>query len=386
MNQEKRFVLLRLVVLFLLGAYVSLLHAEETDDFPVAGKVYTINRFGNENAYIYENGNVLVHGPKISTQKQYWQFIPTGTPHRYYVQNVTSKRYMQSTALQENTQIQTGRTPVEYEIVQNKTDNANKGYWYLCSTDQTIDPENDGTKGLNYQDFSGKVVAYHIRWNRGNSYWDIRETNYDYEAPEPVTSTPLAKRLGVYNLPCGVRGTAWLASCKISGEGVENGLNYTAPVQPSDYYHLERRDTGVVILGKTFTVDFTTAGNTDGYALHCYFDWDGDGVFEAREDNFNPTSGTIEVNVPKEAVKHLGRMRVRLTENGLEDAEDDVSGHTYDFRLEVKADIVQGIAETVYEEKKATPISYSLEGKPVSPENYKSVYIREGRKKINPIR
>lgn len=96
---------------------------------------------------------------------------------------------MQSTHVGENTQVKTGSEPVEYKVMKGEN-GAPANYYYMCSTDQTVSNAQDGTLGLNYQEGTGKVVAYHIRYNRGNSYWDIKETEYDYISPTVNEPTP----------------------------------------------------------------------------------------------------------------------------------------------------------------------------------------------------
>ena len=125
--------------------------ADEAHPFPEEGKIYVLHRFNDNNSYVYENGNGLFASPRTNTQKQYWKFIPTDKANCYYIQNVTSKRYVQSTKINESTQVSIGNTPVEFEIKKNTTSGAApNGYYYICSTDQTIDPSKDGTLGLNY--------------------------------------------------------------------------------------------------------------------------------------------------------------------------------------------------------------------------------------------
>lgn len=223
--------------------------ADDGHTFPEKGKVYVIHRYNDSNSYIYENGSALKTAPKTNTNKQYWQFVPTEKANCYYIQNVTSKRYVQSSNTKESQQIKVGNTPVEFEIKQNTTEGAApKGYYYMCSTDQTIDNTKDGTLGLNYAGGQGQVVAYHIRYNRGNSYWDIQESAYDYEAPAPIERSEYCKRLGIYVLPCGDKGVAYLKSLSITGDNgnVTNALNYTASAQPGNYYNMVRTNSAEV--------------------------------------------------------------------------------------------------------------------------------------------
>lgn len=381
--------------LFLLGGLLvfSCLDAVADDGhvFPVEGKTYLVHRYNNENSYMYESGNVLMAGPSSTTQKQYWQFIPTENPNCYYIQNATTKRYVQSTNLgcvnDVAIQVSVGKEPVEFQIVKNETNNPPKGYYYMCSTDQTINASQDGTLGLNFQESTQKVVAYHIRWNRGNSYWNLKETSYDYVAPVAPERTPLSKRLGIYNLPCGVKGTAYLTSLSVTGKSISNPLNYTATAQPSDYYHMERKDSAVVFPEAELNFSFEAAGMGKDYTATFYFDWNGDGVFETKHDCFNTSSDSFTLTLPKDAELGKRRMRVRLNDNGLEDAEDDVNGLIYDFQLLVeKKDIVESIEDPIANPPQTNELSdrraYNIEGKPVCLDSHEGPYIQSGQKRI----
>ena len=358
--------------------------ADDGHTFPEKGKVYVIHRFNNQKSYIYENGNALHAAPKTNTNKQYWQFVPTEKANCYYIQNVTSKRYVQSSSQQAEQQVKTGNTPVEFEIKQNTTEGAApKGYYYMCSTDQTIDNSKDGTLGLNYQEASGKVVAYHIRYNRGNSYWDIQESEYDYEE-----RSEYSKRLGIYILPCGVKGAAYLKNLSITGEkgNVTNALNYTASAQPGNYYNMVRTDSAEVIKGKTFNLKYEAEGMTSDYTVTAYFDWDKDGVFESKHEFLSNKSGSAEITVPAEAAEGKSRMRIRVNDNGLDDADDDVNGATYDFQIFVTNDPtvtkVNDIVANNSTDATASSAAYGIDGRRVNPKTHKGAYIQNRQKKI----
>lgn len=364
--------------------------ADDGHTFPEKGKVYVIHRNNDSNSYIYENGNALFAAPKTNTNKQYWQFVPTEKANCYYIQNVTSKRYVQSSKTPgESKQIKVGNTPVEFEIKPN-TNGDFKGYYYLCSTDQTIDNTKDGTLGLNYASAQGQVVAYHIRYNRGNSYWDIQESAYDYEAPAPIERSEYCKRLGVYILPCGNKGAAYLKSLSITGENgnVTNALNYTASAQPGSYYNMVRTDSAEVIKGKTFNLKYEAEGMTPDYTVTAYFDWDKDGVFESEHEFLNNKSGSAEITVPAEAAegKSRMRMRIRVNDNGLDDADDDVNGATYDFQIFVTNDPtvtkVNDIVANNGTNATASSAAYGIDGRRVNPKTHKGAYIQNRQKKI----
>lgn len=362
--------------------------ADDGHTFPEKGKVYVIHRNNDSNSYIYENGSKLHAAPKTNTNKQYWQFVPTEKANCYYIQNVTSKRYVQSSKTPgESKQIKVGNTPVEFEIKPN-TNGDFKGYYYLCSTDQTIDNTKDGTLGLNYAGGQGQVVAYHIRYNRGNSYWDIQESVYDYEAPAPIERSEYSKSLGIYILPCGDKGAAYLKSLSITGENgnVTNALNYTASAQPSNYYNMVRTDSAEVIKGKTFILKYEAEGMTSDYTVTAYFDWDKDGVFESKHEFFNKKSGSEEITVPVEAAEGKSRMRIRVNDNGLDGADDDVNGATYDFQIFVTNDPtvtkVNDIVANNGTDATASSAAYGIDGRRVNPKTHKGAYIQNRQKKI----
>lgn len=363
--------------------------ADDEHTFPEKGKVYVIHRFNDNNSYIYENRSVLNTAPKTNTNKQYWQFVPTEKANCYYIQNVTSKRYVQSSNTKESQQIKVGNTPVEFEIKQNTTEGAApKGYYYMCSTDQTIDNTKDGTLGLNYAGGQSQVVAYHIRYNRGNSYWDIQESAYDYEAPAPIERSEYCKSLGIYVLPCGDKGAAYLKSLSITGENgnVTNALNYTASAQPGNYYNMVRTDSAEVIKGKTFNLKYEAEGMTSDYTVTAYFDWDKDGVFESKHEFLSEESGFAEITVPAEAAEGKSRMRIRVNDNGLDDADDDVNGATYDFQIFVTNDPtvtkVNDIVANNGTNATASSAAYGIDGRRVNPKTHKGAYVQNRQKKI----
>ncbi len=363
--------------------------ADDTHTFPAEGKTYVIHRFNNQNSYIYENGSVLNASPKTNTQKQYWQFVPTENANCYYIQNVTSKKYVQSSkTVGENGQIKVGATPVEFEVKINSTDGAApKGYYYMCSTDQTISTAADGTLGLNFKEATGQVVAYSIRYNRGNSYWDIVESDYDYEPPAPIERSEYCKKLGVYVLPCGEKGSAYLKDLQITGDkdAVLHTLSYSATTQPSDYYQMVRTDTAEVVQGSKFKLTYTAANMGTDYTATAYFDFNKDGIFETSVAFNNEANGIVEVEVPDTAAYGKTRMRVRLTDNALEEADDDVHGQTYDFQLFVvkPKDTTDAVSNaTASRPAAAATPAYGLDGRQVKEQTHKGVFIKNGQKRI----
>lgn len=143
-----------------------------------AQKYYTIHRNGNKQAYIYQQGDGMQTGALVSDKMCYWVLEPTGYADRYYVKNATTGDYIQSSNIGLSGMVKMGKTPVEYEVARGQA-GSTAGYYYLCSTDQSISTATDKTLGLNFG-VTG-VVAYYIKAGRGNSYWEIEESEYNYE-------------------------------------------------------------------------------------------------------------------------------------------------------------------------------------------------------------
>lgn len=387
--KRKRLLSAGLSALALALALPATAWADDGHAFPEEGKIYVINRFNTEAAYMYEENGGLCTSVKDNTHKQYWQFIPTENANCYYIQNVTSKRYVQSTDITLSSQVAMGADPVEFEVKQNNESGTTAGYYYMASTDQaTISVTDDVTKGLNYASAYSQVVAYWIKTGRGNSYWVLTETEYDYVAPAPVEveRTPLAERLGIYYIPCGSKSTAWLSGLTVTGdsESVTNPLHYSAAAQPAYCYNPVRSVSAAVVTGKTFTLSFTAQGIDGTQTIIAHFDWDRDGKFEARKEFESNATGTAEITIPEGTPEGKARMRFRIGDGDLNGADDEVSGQAYDFMIYVTGPTPPtGIARTAADpERDPTAIAYSVEGKQVRLDTHRGVYIQNGKKAI----
>jgi hypothetical protein len=431
--------------------------------FPVAGKVYTINRMKNASAFMYDNGATISTSAFDNSKACFWRFIPQTNANCFYIQNVVTGHYIQSTNIGLSALVPMGTSPVEFQIATDQTSGAaTNGFYYMASTDQgTISNATDGTLGLNFG--ASGVCAYYIKTGRGNSYWEIKETTgtYDihpFESVDSLTDTPsyiyllyttslkalcskdgaaaledrtaskneqwyfvgtgnnatgyliasnlqkgytlnltdgkvtfsktdtptrwfvkqiengaqtlysfvpyaekdsanataltvdgasqfvialcpsdFSKAVGVYNLPCGVQGNIYLTKASVQGQNVLKELSYSATAKPASYYTIYTADKATVEQGKTFDLSLTASATATSLNTYVYFDWNGDGVFEKDYtfSNVAKTAVSQSVEVPADAAIGKTRMRVRLTTNGLADAEDEVEGNTYDFIVNV---------------------------------------------------
>ena len=157
-----------------------------------------------------------------------------------------------------------------------------------------------------------------------------------------------ARAAQIYELPCGALGNQYITRAEITGDAVLRPMTYPLPTvsngaittpnasAPTSWYTLYTLDKATVAKGTDFTLSLQlNAAPLTGTDVYVYFDWDRDGVFEAREELTAEQSMTAQFTVPEEAATGKARLRVRLTENGLAGAEDDVIGQTVDFVLNI---------------------------------------------------
>lgn len=172
-------------------------------------KVYTISLntaksdIAPSTTYLNDDGSGTVKvGDFVNADSFKWKFVPGDTEGTYYVQNAGTNQYLQSTVADANAgvKVKMGTTPVAYKIGMDETANAQtKGFYYLCSNNQTVNNTTDGTTGLNYQNSSKSVVCYWIKTGRGNSYWDIKEFTGEITGPVIATEPFSADKYYVFN-------------------------------------------------------------------------------------------------------------------------------------------------------------------------------------------
>ena len=153
-------------------------------DVPEAGKCYTLRACTQNSLCIQEEADgSLTVAEYAPSNRCFWEFVPTGQPNRFYIRNLTTGHYIQSTNLANSTKVGTGTLEVEFYVGKNETSGyKTTGFWYFSSTDNAVfDKVSDETKGLNKDGGSSNVVAYMCGASRNNSYWDIEATDYVYE-------------------------------------------------------------------------------------------------------------------------------------------------------------------------------------------------------------
>lgn len=295
-----------------------------------ADKVYTIHRNNNTSAYIYQEGNHMGAGSLNSEKRFWWTLEPTGNPDCYYIRNVTTGDYVQSARQELSTLVPMGKEPVEFQIKKDPTPGAaTSDFYYMASTDQEISVATDGTLGLNFG--APGIVAYYIRTGRGNSYWQIEESEYGYQ-PRTVETTDFARSLQLYSVPCGSLGTAYLSQLLVEGTDVLSPLHYEADAPPTEAHTIYTGQKVIVRQGGKLPVSVVVANDGEAIQTLAYVDWDKDGVFE---QTLQLAQGTGVFTLPASVAVGLYRMRIRVTETATQGPEDDVIGACYDFVVSV---------------------------------------------------
>lgn len=300
-----------------------------------AEKFYTIHRNGNANAYMYQAGTEIGVGTLDVNKMCWWVLEPTSKSDCYYIKNATTGEYIQSPKdLATNVSVTMSSTPVEFQIKKDETNGAStKGFYYIASTDQDpITTVGDVTKGLNWSQDYSRVVSWWIKTGRGNSYWQIAEDEYRYVSKD-VEASDYARSVQMYSVPCGSRSTSsYLKTATVEGSDILSELHYAANSAPSGHHVIYMDQKIDVRRGGTLPLTVNVVNSKGNASTYAYADWDKDGVFEVKQEI---TGTTTSFSVPATAELGQSRLRIRVTESGLDGAEDDVIGACYDFLVNV---------------------------------------------------
>ena len=160
-----------------------------------------------------------------------------------------------------------------------------------------------------------------------------------------------ARHAQIYDMPCGTTSGQYFTKVTLTGEGAAKTLTYPIRTQsgtnkastlqnvvPTSAYTVNVLDKAKVIAGKKIQIDMTlnkTIVTGDAHSVVAFFDWDCDGVFETKKQLVPAETMMFRHDVPETAKDGRTRMRLRVTDNGLDEAEDDVHGQTLDFIIDV---------------------------------------------------
>ena len=178
---------------------------------------------------------------------------------------------------------------------------------------------------------------------------DDASTNLEVEGESALAfrsvHSQFARNNQVYELPCGTLGNHYLTRLNITGDVIKpmqyplavmsnNSIVTNDAEAPNYWYTLYTHDKAIVAPGKKFTVSTSlNAVPLVGQKGFLYCDWNHDGIFEATFKMTLSQHTETAITVPAEATEGKARLRFRLTDNGMSEADDEVTGQIFDCML-----------------------------------------------------
>lgn len=176
-----------------------------------------------------------------------------------------------------------------------------------------------------------------------------------------------ARASQIYTYPCGATSSSYISKATIDGEGALKTLVYPLPTldgstvteetagQPDEWYDIYTDDKAILAIGKAADLNLSVVYE-EGDELFAYYDWNRDGVFEVSQELSIDSEVEATIEVPEDASTGKTRIRLRLTANGLTDAEDDVAGETLDLVVYVTDSVPEeyGVTVTVNDSTRGT--------------------------------
>lgn len=159
---------------------------------PSDNKVYTIKWKNNTSSYMtaQPDGSIQI-GSYATSNRVFWEFIPTGNEDCYYIRNTANGLYIGSCNLtpSSNSRIAMSTTPVEYYVHRSaSTSGDNQGCYWMSSTDcANYNTESAGARCLNKDGASNYIITWTTGVGNVGSYWTLTESADLYE-PRPFST------------------------------------------------------------------------------------------------------------------------------------------------------------------------------------------------------
>ena len=221
---------------------------------------------------------------------------------------------------------------------------SNRAGGYQIINAKTGKALNDGTAYVVMQDLTADNAVYAFR---PFATKDDAATELTLEGKNRFTfravRSEFSRSAQIYHMPCGALAGMYISELSLTGEAAYKPLQFPIisaagqeSATPSEWFTLYVRDKAEVLPGKSLTLDITLSkAPAAGFTATAYFDWNRDGVFEAATELDMARTMSATIPVPVDAKEGKTRMRIRITDNGLTDAEDEVIGQIFDCILTV---------------------------------------------------
>ena len=221
---------------------------------------------------------------------------------------------------------------------------SNRAGGYQIINAKTGKALNDGTAYVVVQDLTAESAVYQFR---PFATKDDASTVLTIDGKSALTfravRSAFSRNAQIYQMPCGALAGLYISELSLTGEAAYKPLVFPITTAagkesatPAEWFTLYVRDKAEVQPGKSLTLDITMNQTpAAGYEAFAYFDWNRDGVFEAVTTLDVARTMSATIPVPSDAKEGKTRMRIRITDNGLTDAEDEAVGQIFDAILTV---------------------------------------------------
>mgnify|MGYP002511830639 CR=1 FL=1 len=221
---------------------------------------------------------------------------------------------------------------------------SNRAGGYQIINAKTGKALNDGTAYVVVQDLTAESAVYQFR---PFATKDDASTVLTIDGKSALTfravRSAFSRNAQIYQMPCGALAGLYISELSLTGEAAYKPLVFPITTAagkesatPAEWFTLYVRDKAEVQPGKSLTLDITMNQTpAAGYEAFAYFDWNRDGVFEAVTTLDMARTMSATIPVPADAKEGKTRMRIRITDNGLTDAEDEAVGQIFDAILTV---------------------------------------------------
>ncbi len=228
--------------------------------------------------------------------------------------------------------------------------NSSGGYQIVnAATNEPAKTSAAGSKWIVNEETAGATYYFTSSTDATERFTASGESVFSFK----LARSSFARSAGIYDLPCGeLSNGMYVSKATIEGDAATHRMIYPIRTQtgtvrsstaqvvaPTTWYKINVLDQAVLRKGRDcqLTLKLSKAP-TGGEDIYAYFDWDCDGAFETTYQLPVQQDITQDISVPADAVTGKSRMRVRVTYNGLADADADVQGQCIDFALQIVED------------------------------------------------
>lgn len=145
--------------------------------------------------------------------------------------------------------------------------------------------------------------------------------------------TSTARQLGIYKLPCGAKNGLYLQHFSLAKKDAAPAFTYSTETKgtPGDYYVSLTGPSVPVTAQEEWQLAFSLNKQPNAETrIFLYFDWNQDGIFEQTYELAGARDITHALLIPQGHPEGFCRFRLRITDNDLTMADDDVEGEIVD--------------------------------------------------------